>query len=84
MTTETSNQITVAGIQFDPKIGLVRENRVRILSLIDEVAGQGAKLVVFPSAHFRAMSLMPRRGADGERTRARILRPMLSQRYVRN
>ena len=43
-----SNQITVAGIQFDPKIGLVRENRVRILSLIDEVAAQGAKLVVFP------------------------------------
>ena len=42
------SQITVAGIQFDPKIGLVRENRVRILSLIDEVAGQGAKLVVFP------------------------------------
>jgi predicted amidohydrolase len=41
-------QTTVAGIQFDPKIGLVRENRVRILSLIDEVAGQGAKLVVFP------------------------------------
>jgi len=41
-------EITVAGIQFDPKIGLVRENRVRILSLIDEVAGQGAKLVVFP------------------------------------
>jgi predicted amidohydrolase len=43
-----SNQITVAGIQFDPKIGLVRENRVRILSLIDEVAAQGAKLIVFP------------------------------------
>jgi len=41
-------EITVAGIQFDPKIGLVCENRVRILSLIDEVAGQGAKLVVFP------------------------------------
>jgi predicted amidohydrolase len=41
-------QITVAGVQFDPKIGLVRENRVRILSLIDEVAGQGAQLVVFP------------------------------------
>jgi predicted amidohydrolase len=41
-------QVTVAGIQFDPKIGLVRENRVRILSLIDEVAAQGAKLVVFP------------------------------------
>jgi predicted amidohydrolase len=48
MTTEISNQIIVAGIQFDPKIGLVRENRVRILSLIDEAAGQGAKLVVFP------------------------------------
>ncbi len=48
MTTGAPNQITVAGIQFDPKIGLVRENRVRILSLIDEVAGQGAKLVVFP------------------------------------
>jgi len=43
-----SNQLTVAGIQLDPKIGLVRENRVRILSLIDEVAAQGAKLVVFP------------------------------------
>jgi len=42
------SQTMVAGIQFDPKIGLVRENRVRILSLIDEVAGQGAKLVVFP------------------------------------
>jgi predicted amidohydrolase len=41
-------QVTVAGIQFDPKIGLVRENRVRILSLIDEVAAQGAKLIVFP------------------------------------
>jgi len=41
-------QVTVAGIQFDPKIGLVRENRVRILGLIDEVAAQGAKLVVFP------------------------------------
>jgi predicted amidohydrolase len=41
-------KVTVAGIQFDPKIGLVRENRVRILSLIDEVTGQGAKLVVFP------------------------------------
>jgi predicted amidohydrolase len=48
MTTKTPNQITVAGIQFDPKIGLVRENRVRILSLIDEVAGQGAQLAVFP------------------------------------
>ena len=48
MTTKTPNQITVAGIQFDPKIGLVHENRVRILSLIDEVAVQGAKLVVFP------------------------------------
>jgi len=46
--TNVPNPITVAGIQFDPKIGLVRENRVRILSLIDEVAGQGAKLVVFP------------------------------------
>jgi predicted amidohydrolase len=43
-----SNQITVAGIQFDPKIGLVRENLVRILSLIDEVAAQSARLVVFP------------------------------------
>lgn len=42
------SQITVAGVQFDPKIGLVRENRVRILGLIDEIAGQGAKLVVFP------------------------------------
>ncbi len=42
------SQITVAGVQFDPKIGLVRENRVRILGLIDEVAGQGARLVVFP------------------------------------
>ena len=41
-------QVTVAGIQFDPKIGLVRENRIRILGLIDEVAAQGAKLVVFP------------------------------------
>jgi predicted amidohydrolase len=48
MTTKTPNPITVAGIQFDPKIGLVRENRVRILSLIDEVAGQGAQLAVFP------------------------------------
>jgi predicted amidohydrolase len=43
-----SKQITVAGIQFDPKIGLVRENRVRILGLMDQMAGQGAKLVVFP------------------------------------
>ena len=43
-----SNRITVAGVQFNPQIGLVRENRVRILGLIDEVAGQGAKLVVFP------------------------------------
>ena len=43
-----SNQIKVAGIQFNPQIGLVRENRVRILSLVDEMAGQGAKLVVFP------------------------------------
>ena len=42
------NSITVAGIQFDPKIGLVRENRVRILSLIDEVAAHDARLVVFP------------------------------------
>ena len=42
------SSITVAGIQFDPKIGLVRENRVRILSLIDEVAAQDARLVVFP------------------------------------
>ena len=41
-------QVTVAGIQFDPKIGLVRENRVRILGLIDEVAAQDARLVVFP------------------------------------
>jgi predicted amidohydrolase len=41
-------EITVAGIQFNPQIGLVRENRVRILSLIDEVAGQGTQLVVFP------------------------------------
>jgi predicted amidohydrolase len=43
-----SNHITVAGVQFNPQIGLVRENRVRILSLIDEVAGLGARLVVFP------------------------------------
>jgi 5-aminopentanamidase len=43
-----SNHITVAGVQFYPQIGLVRENRVRILSLIDEVAGLGARLVVFP------------------------------------
>jgi predicted amidohydrolase len=43
-----SHRITVAGVQFNPQIGLVRENRVRILSLMDEVAGQGAKLVVFP------------------------------------
>jgi len=42
------DQIAVAGIQFNPQVGLVRENRVRILSLIDEVAAQGAKLVVFP------------------------------------
>jgi len=48
MAINVSKQITVAGIQFDPKIGLVRENRVRILGLIDEMAGQGAKLVVFP------------------------------------
>jgi predicted amidohydrolase len=41
-------QVTVTGIQFDPKIGLVRENRVRILGLIDEAVAQGAKLVVFP------------------------------------
>jgi predicted amidohydrolase len=42
------SEIIVAGIQFHPQIGLVRENRVRILSLIDEAAGQGAKLVVLP------------------------------------
>jgi predicted amidohydrolase len=48
MTVKTPNQITVAGIQFDPKIGLVRENRVRILGLIDEVAAQGAQLAVLP------------------------------------
>ena len=41
-------QVTVAGIQFDPKIGLVSENRARILSLIGQVAAQGARLVVFP------------------------------------
>ena len=48
MTVKTPDQITVAGIQFDPKIGLVRENRVRILGLIDEVAAQGAQLVILP------------------------------------
>jgi predicted amidohydrolase len=42
------SQISVAGIQFDPKIGLVQENRVRILGLIDQVAGQGTNLAVFP------------------------------------
>ncbi len=47
-TTRTPDPITVAGIQFDPKIGLVRENRERILSLMAKAAGQGARLVVFP------------------------------------
>jgi len=48
MTTKTPDPITVAGIQFDPKIGLVRENRERILSLMTKAAGQGARLIVFP------------------------------------
>jgi len=41
-------QITVAGVQFDPKIGQVSDNRARILSLIGQVVAQGARLAVFP------------------------------------
>lgn len=44
------SQVTVAAVQMDPTIGLVRENRVNILGLLDEAAGMGARLVVFPEA----------------------------------
>jgi len=44
----TTNQVTVAGIQFEPRIGEVSENRARILDWMRRAAAQGAQLVVFP------------------------------------
>jgi len=44
------SQITVAAVQMDPKLGLVRENRERLLDLLREAAKTGAKLIVFPEA----------------------------------
>ncbi len=48
MTTSESPEILVAGIQFDPRIGMVQQNCARILGLIEQVAAQGARLIVFP------------------------------------
>jgi len=48
MTQEASKLITVAGVQFDPRIGELRENCARILERIGEATAQGAKLIVFP------------------------------------
>lgn len=44
------SQITVAAVQMDPQIGQVGANRARILSRLNEAAGLGAQLVVFPEA----------------------------------
>ncbi len=42
--------ITVAAVQMNPALGLVRENRVHLLGLLDEAAGMGARCIVFPEA----------------------------------
>ena len=48
MIQEASKFVTVAGVQFYPRIGQLRENCARILEKIGEAAAQGAKLIVFP------------------------------------
>ena len=41
-------QVKVAAAQMDPKLGKLDENLDKILSMIDEAAGNKVKLVVFP------------------------------------
>ena len=48
MTQEASKLVTVAGVQFDPRIGKLRENCTRILEMTGSAASQGARLIVFP------------------------------------
>jgi len=48
MIQEASKFVTVAGVQFYPRIGQLRENCARILEKIEEAAAQGARLIVFP------------------------------------
>ncbi len=43
-------EITIAAVQMDPTLGQVRENRARILSLLDRAAQANARLIIFPEA----------------------------------
>lgn len=73
----TPNQIRVAAAQFDPHLGDVGYNVARIEALLDQAAGNGAGLVVFPEcaiAGYTVGSLDEARALaqplDGDATRA--------------
>jgi 5-aminopentanamidase len=44
----TSQTMRVAGAQMDPKLGNLEANRARIIEMLQQAAGAGARLVVFP------------------------------------
>lgn len=52
----------VAAVQMDPKLGRVEENLDRILGGLEETAGAGAKLTVFPECAVRLRFPQSRRG----------------------